>query len=187
VVAQAPAPPPIDNDVDEHDDGGDGGEGNPVRWVTIATFSEPTSAHIARLRVESQDIPCIIADENMGTALWHYSIATGGIKLQVPQDRAAEAATALQTSSPLSDVEEDEERCARCQSTNIGQPRQLRRSVGLFLLVLLAASFHPLIGLITLFTGICFFMTTRRRRCEACGEWYRPTPRGFDVLPKSQD
>jgi hypothetical protein len=183
MVTQTPASPPVDDDIDHGGDDRDGGE--PIRWVTIATFTEPTTAHIARLRLESEDIPAIVADENMGTALWHYALATGGIKLQVPADQAAAAATALQTTSPLPDSADDEEECCpACRSTNLGQPSGLRRGIALFFLALLAATFHPLIGVIALCVGICFLLTIRRRRCNACGAWYRPSPRGFDVIAK---
>src|SRR6478609_8075277 len=92
------SPPPIDPPDDRDDDwgGGDGGgddndddaaggEGKRVDWVTVATFGESAAAHVARLKLENEGIPVFIADENIGVALWHYSIATGGIKLQVPR------------------------------------------------------------------------------------------------------
>jgi hypothetical protein len=78
----------------------------------------------------------------------------------------------------------EEERCPACQSTNLGHPSGLRRGIALFFLALLAAGFHPLIGIIALCVGVCFILTIRRRRCRECGEWYRPSPRGFDVIAK---
>src|SRR5829696_3420118 len=97
--------PPEDDQPIEHvddgtgdDDGGDdeegGGEGERVRWVTIASFTNPAEAHVARIKLDSEDIPSVILDENMGVAAWHYSIATGGIKLQVPEPEARRATEA---------------------------------------------------------------------------------------------
>lgn len=82
--------------------GGDGGRGGddegdptPVRWVTIATFSLPTEAHLARLRLEAADITCLLLDEHMVSVNWLLSPAVGGIKLQVPEDQAEAARHAL--------------------------------------------------------------------------------------------
>ena len=79
--------------------GGDGGGGDddsrdedpePIQWVTLATFMHPAEAHIARLRLESAGVVCVLLDEL--TAGTHcLSLAVGGVKLQVPhvdRDRA---------------------------------------------------------------------------------------------------
>ena len=48
---------------DPPDDDGDGGE--PVRWIVVATFWSPAQMHLARLRLESENIDCQIANENI--------------------------------------------------------------------------------------------------------------------------
>src|SRR3954469_15766262 len=72
--------PPAD---DGGGDGGDDGDGDPGKWVTVATFWQATQAHIARLRLESRDIDCVIVDENLIATDWLYANAAGGIKVQV--------------------------------------------------------------------------------------------------------
>lgn len=61
-------------DDDAPDDEGPQDHGDdraPIGWTTVASFTEPTVAHVARLHLEDEDIPCFIADENIGTAIWH--------------------------------------------------------------------------------------------------------------------
>jgi hypothetical protein len=176
-------PPPADPPEDQDDDAGDGEH---VDWVTVATFDEPTQAHVARLHLENEDIPCFIADENIGTMLWHYAIATGGIKLQVPREEAARAAeilAAAPTQAPAK-VDVNFASCPRCGSTEIRAGRWgTRRSGATVLLVVFGFSMHPLIGLLMLACAIGYSMATRRRVCDACGvEWHEPASRGFEVV-----
>ena len=88
----APAPPA--------DDAGNGG-GGPNRWVTIATFWASPPAHLARLRLESDGIPAVLLDEHVTS--FCYTFAFGGIKLQVPDDRAAEARRVLDAGEAAGD------------------------------------------------------------------------------------
>src|SRR4051794_22723882 len=52
------------NEDDDHPDDGNGGDddGDAVRWITVATFWDSTRAHIARLKLESEDIDCVVFD-----------------------------------------------------------------------------------------------------------------------------
>ena len=50
---------------------------------TVATFDTMPDAHIALGRLEAAGIDCWLADENLVQTDWLYSIAVGGIKLQV--------------------------------------------------------------------------------------------------------
>ena len=59
--------------------------------VTIATFDLLPDAHIAMGRLQIEGVPCRLADENLVQTDWLYSIAVGGIKLQVDR-RDAELA-----------------------------------------------------------------------------------------------
>ena len=87
----APAPPT---------DGGDGGGGRGP-WVTVATFWASAPAHMARLRLEADDIPAVLLDEHVTS--FCYAYAFGGIKLQVPADRLADARRALEVGAPPDD------------------------------------------------------------------------------------
>ena len=55
------------------------------RKLTIATFETMPDAHIALGRLEAAGIDAWLADENLVQTDWLYSIAVGGIKLQVEE------------------------------------------------------------------------------------------------------
>ncbi len=70
--------------------GGLGGHGNPGPgrgWVTVATFWSGVEAHLARLKLEDAQVPCVLADEHL-SATHCFVLATGGVKLQVPAELA---------------------------------------------------------------------------------------------------
>ncbi len=64
-------------------------------WVTVATFDDMPSAHIALGRLHAEGIEAVLADEHLVQADWLYSLAVGGIKLRVPAAEAARARAAL--------------------------------------------------------------------------------------------
>ena len=51
--------------------------------VTIATYDSMPEAHIAMGGLHAEGIDAWLADENLVQTDWLYSIAVGGIKLQV--------------------------------------------------------------------------------------------------------
>src|SRR4051812_27907892 len=53
------------HDGNDNDDDGDRDDGEPVRWVTVATFWHSTRAHIAKLKLESEEIDCVLFDEHL--------------------------------------------------------------------------------------------------------------------------
>jgi hypothetical protein len=59
--------------------------------VTIATFSYPTEAHLNKAKLESEGIDAFVADEHIVQANWLYSLAIGGVRLQVKESEAEEA------------------------------------------------------------------------------------------------
>jgi hypothetical protein len=64
------------------------------RWVTIATFADALAAEAPRIRLEAEGIPTFLEGERMGSVLM-YHVATGGVKLQVPQPLSADARVLL--------------------------------------------------------------------------------------------
>lgn len=79
-------------------------------FVTVAAYDTMTPAHIAMGRLQAEGIECWLADENLVQMDWLYSIAVGGIKLQVHQQYAHWAAEILATdySAELSDLDDEE-------------------------------------------------------------------------------
>ncbi len=65
--------------------------------ITIATFDFLTDARIAMGRLQAEGIHCVLADENLVQTDWLYSIAVGGIKLQVAPEDVARALQVLGT------------------------------------------------------------------------------------------
>lgn len=148
-------------DADDDRDGGGDDDGD-VEWVTVATFWTPTEAHIARLRLESEDIPVVVLDENLVAWEWQLAIAVGGIKLRVPAPDL-EAAKALlvtrKSTYPVSDepIADGQDECPRCKSPDIYKTWLSRRwsMVALFVCPLLIP-----------------FALGHRTRCPSCGfEW----------------
>jgi len=162
--ADPPDLPPEDFDFDGDDESND-----PIRWTTVATFWNPTEAHIARLKLESEEIDCMIVDENIVATQWLWASALGGIKLQVPEEELIRArgllTTATQTSlrknpdgAPLFD---GQQRCPQCGSEDIHATRWSRKFA--FLTILLLGAPLPFLH--------------RRQRCAACGfEWRSEEP-----------
>jgi hypothetical protein len=60
------------------------------RLVTVATFGLPAEAHGPRLRLEAEGIPAFLQGQRMGDHAI-YGLATGGVKLQVPEEFADDA------------------------------------------------------------------------------------------------
>ncbi|WP_374950867.1 DUF2007 domain-containing protein [Mucilaginibacter sp.] len=56
---------------------------NGDKIITYASYYDPMLAQIIRSKLEDNDIPCFIADENFLTANPIYNQAAGGIKLKI--------------------------------------------------------------------------------------------------------
>lgn len=54
-----------------------------MELITVATFDMLPDAQIALGRLEAEGIPATLADAHLVQTDWLYSIAVGGIKLQV--------------------------------------------------------------------------------------------------------
>ena len=93
----------------------------PVNLVTIAVYSHPYEADLAKARVEAEGIPAFVADEFMVNLNWLYSNAIGGIRLQVPESDVELAREVLFTNSEdlpdISPNEEPDSICPKCGST----------------------------------------------------------------------
>src|SRR5688572_15021236 len=83
-------------------------------FVTVATFSHSIEAHVARIKLESEGIFCVLADENAVNANWLYSNLLGGVKLRVRTSDVARAKELLDLPSAF-----DGEQCPKCQSKGI--------------------------------------------------------------------
>ena len=67
-----------------------------MKLVTVYRAFNPADAQLIRSLLEAAEIPAIVADENAALSTGGYSVATGGIRVQVPEEHA-EAARQLIT------------------------------------------------------------------------------------------
>lgn len=63
--------------------------------VTVARYDTMPEAHIAMGRLHAEHIDAWLADEHLVQTDWLYSIAVGGIKLQVNPEDAEKALQVL--------------------------------------------------------------------------------------------
>ncbi|RXZ44255.1 putative signal transducing protein [Crenobacter cavernae] len=66
-----------------------------VNRITIAAFSTPFEAHLARGRLEAEGVTAWVVHEHHVAANWMLSNALGGVKVQVDERDAARAAAIL--------------------------------------------------------------------------------------------
>ncbi len=64
-------------------------------YTTIATCDNPLEAHIIRGRLEFEGMPTILAFDQHIWANWSFSLALGGVRLQVPSTYSEEAKEVL--------------------------------------------------------------------------------------------
>jgi len=106
------------------------------RLVTVAAFSEPIEAHLARSRLECEGLSCRLADEHIVGMVWPSNAAVGGVKLQVQERDREHALRVLEEASarPAGSAEWvtgdlDAPRCPSCGSLRVDMPRFDRRRV----------------------------------------------------------
>lgn len=128
--------------------------------ITIATFSFPHEAHLAKSRLEAMGIPSFIADEHTINMDWLFSNAMGGVRLQVPREFAAQAHEALSEPIEIEPIPELEEEpvpaaptCPSCGGA-LGEPFPEGKGPAV---------------LTWLFLGMPLWPVRQVRKCEACG------------------
>ena len=130
--------------------------------VTLATFSTPIDANMAKSVLESAGIPVFIADEYTIGMNWLYSNALGGVKVQVPESVACEAREilALQTEQPSTDELSATDTCPQCGSKNTEDFLDKRGSFFTWLLL-----------------GIPLLLPSEKKRCRNCGHSWKLSQR----------
>ena len=91
------------------------------KLVTVATFSRAEEAHVSKGKLQSEGIWSFVADEHIVTTNWLYSIAVGGVKLQVKESDAEKAYQFLQyrQGKVTRYVEHATENCPKCGSSDV--------------------------------------------------------------------
>jgi hypothetical protein len=76
-----------------------------MKLVTILRTFNPAEAQLIRSRLEAAEIPAIVTHETAALTTEGYSMATGGVLVQVADDRADEATALLAaTDSPADET-----------------------------------------------------------------------------------
>ena len=65
--------------------------------VTVYTALNPAEAELVRSRLEASDFLAVVKNENAALAIGGYSMAVGGILVQVPEDQADQARELLRS------------------------------------------------------------------------------------------
>jgi len=73
-----------------------------MRLVTVFHCLNPAEAQLIRSRLEAADIPAIVTHELSALSMEGYSLATGGIQVQVAEDRVEEARELIESADPTS-------------------------------------------------------------------------------------
>ncbi len=105
--------------------------------IVHSTYYNPIEANIIKARLESNDIPCFLTDENVATLNGLYNQAIGGVKLNVferdvDQINALLAEDLAGSDPELENTDDDNDKvlCENCGSDNVsyGQATQKRFS-----------------------------------------------------------
>jgi len=98
--------------------------------VTIATFSFPAEAYVAKSKLDSEGVWSFVADAEVVGMNWLYSNAVGGVKVQVKEEDEHRAlqilnrkAEPMELDTGASAEAAEEEKCPECGSSNIRYER----------------------------------------------------------------
>lgn len=70
-----------------------------MQLITVTRSFSPAEAQVVRSRLEAAGIPATVTHELSALSMEGYSLTTGGILVQVPEDRAADARELLNASA----------------------------------------------------------------------------------------
>jgi len=101
-------------------------------WKTIRSYSTVIEAELARTKLESQDIECVLRDTHLLNTNMLLSNAIGGVRLDVKSEDV------LRAQEVLNDVIVEQKKCEKCGSLDVVQKKPAWK---LSFLVFLATQF----------------------------------------------
>lgn len=132
---------------------------NESELITIAIYSLPHEAHVAKASLDAAGIPAFIADEHTINMDWLYSNALGGVRLKVLAQDAEKAQEIIsQDYSYLLEEQfgaEIETKCSKCGSKNMKPYTKGKKPAFLVFLLL----------------GFPLFFYKHGLRCNDCGNF----------------
>lgn len=130
--------------------------------VTLWRYRDLPEALVARAKLDSQLIWCVLADDNIVRLKWFWSNSVGGIRLQVVDEDAQLAFEVLSEEIPESFTAEEigeeyrQPECPRCHSRDVSL-EPLQRGIALAVLW---------------FINLPLWIPKKSWKCEDCGcQW----------------
>jgi len=74
-----------------------------MQLVTVFRSFSPAEAQLIRSRLDAADIPATVVNELAALSLDGYSMAAGGVRVQVPDSFAAEARALIDSANASTD------------------------------------------------------------------------------------
>jgi hypothetical protein len=128
----------------------------PDELVTVESYQSLNEANIAKSELAAFGIEAYLKDENAIRLDWLWSNAFGGVKLQVPEEQAAEARELLQAEPAAGDEQEaPAEPPVPCPVCGSADTRYFLDKRGAFLTWLVL--------------GVPVLPARSRRACNSCG------------------
>ncbi|TGE27618.1 putative signal transducing protein [Hymenobacter metallicola] len=123
------------------------------RIVVLESFADPITAHLAKGRLEAEQIPCFLTNENLVSLNPLYGPATGGVRLHVrAQDVAAAVEILRYEIVPMAVTRPDDEplpdvvHCPQCDSADVAFGPATRNTYSFPMLLLSVLLGYPLRG-----------------------------------------
>jgi hypothetical protein len=123
------------------------------RIVVLESFADPITAHLAKSRLEAEQIPCFLTNENLVSLNRLYGPATGGVRLHVRQQDVVAASEILRYETvPMTATRADEEpapdivHCPKCDSVDVAFGPATRNTYSFPMLMLSMLLGYPLRG-----------------------------------------
>lgn len=131
--------------------------------VTIHSFLKPTNAHLVKSKLESEGIQCVLQDDNTVSINPLYSIALGGIRLQVLEEDAPRALKIVQEVFPAT-KQPVLLKCPKCESKDLEDQIKTKseKATNLFRTILMVLTMIPLV------------LLQKQVKCKSCGYEWRP-------------
>lgn len=109
--------------------------------ITFQTFDNPIQAHIIRSRLESNNIPCFLADEHIIGLNPLYNPAIGGVKLKIFEKDYEKCIALLSEDEDIEPVispinESEATFCPNCNSANVGYGNATKKRFGWFTIII---------------------------------------------------
>jgi hypothetical protein len=139
----------------------------PEELVTLWRYRDLPEALVARAKLDSQEVWCVLADDNIVRLDWFWSNAVGGVRLQVADDDAEYAMALLSEEIPAAFTTEEtgeaytQPECPSCRSRDVTFESGYRKIALLFLGVALVATWIPLLPV---------WIPGKSWKCEECGD-----------------